>query len=162
MTQVTHKAASNPRLRAVQIDVGNEVRSYTSGPQRITTVPLTIRRRHNRKLLIIPPGATAVSGGFDAPMIKTLGKAFYWQQQIDDGTYASANALARALKLEPGWVAEVLRLVTLAPDIIEAILVGRQPRQLNLQTLRGRIDSLPRDWVGQREVLGFAKLASPD
>jgi hypothetical protein len=36
MTQVTHKAASNPRLRAVQIDVGNEVRSYTSGPQRIT------------------------------------------------------------------------------------------------------------------------------
>jgi hypothetical protein len=159
---MTNQATSNPRLRAVQIDVGNEVRSYTSGPQRITTVPLTIRRRHNRKLLIAPPSTAAVSGGFDAPMIKTLGKAFYWQQQIDDGTYASANALARALKLEPGWVAEVLRLITLAPDIIEAILVGRQPRQLNLQTLRGRIDSLPRDWASQREVLGFAKLASLD
>jgi hypothetical protein len=53
-------------------------------------------------------------------------------------------------------VAEVLCLITLAPDITEAILVGRQPRQLNLQTLRGRIDSLPPDWAGQRAVLGFA------
>jgi hypothetical protein len=59
------------------------------------------------------------------------------------------------LKLEPGWVAEVLRLTMLAPDIIEAILDGRQPRHLNLQTLRGRHELLPRDWSEQRKVLGF-------
>jgi hypothetical protein len=161
MTHTTTTTTANPRLRAVRIEASDEVRSYISGPQRITMVPLTIRRRHNRKLLVAPPGpesATTGTSGPDVPMIKTLGKAFYWQQQIDEGHYATAYALARALKLEPGWVAEVLRLVTLAPDIVEAILSARQPRQLNLHALRGRLNTLPRDWEQQREVLGFAKI----
>jgi hypothetical protein len=70
----------------------------------------------------------------------------------------ASPCLARALKLEPGWVAEVLRLTLLAPDIVEAILNGRQPRPLSLQTLRGPHDLLPRDWVEQRRVLGFPAL----
>jgi hypothetical protein len=88
-------------------------------------------------------------------MIKTLGKAFYWKRLLEEGRYPTTTDLARSLKLEPGWVAEVLRLTLLAPDIVEAILDGRQPRHLNLQTLRGRHDLLPRDWAEQREVLGF-------
>jgi hypothetical protein len=59
------------------------------------------------------------------------------------------------MKLEQGWVAEVLRMTTLAPDIIEAILDGQQPRHLNLQTLRGRHDQMRRDWQEQRQALGF-------
>ena len=79
-----------------------------------------------------------------------------WQRLLDEGRYPTANDLARSLKLEPGWVAEVLRLTTLAPDIIELVLEGRQPRDLNLHTLRGRRDQLPRDWQEQRKALGFA------
>lgn len=52
-------------------------------------------------------------------------------------------------------MAEVLRMTTLAPDIIEAVLEGRQPRQLDLQRLRGRTAPLPRDWSEQRTMLGF-------
>ena len=144
---------------AARHEVGDDARSYVSDGQRVTLVPLTIRRRHNRKLLIPPTpetSAAAAAGGLDAPMIKTLGKAFYWKRLLEEGRYATTTDLARSLKLEPGWVAEVLRLTLLAPDIVEAILDGRQPRPLNLQTLRGRHDSLPRDWAEQREVLGFA------
>ena len=43
-------------------------------------------------------------------MIRTIGKAFYWQKLLDSGEVANATDLARQLKLEPGWVAEVLRL----------------------------------------------------
>jgi hypothetical protein len=50
----------------------------------------------------------------------------------DYGCYPSSNAQARALKLEPGWVAEVLRLTMPALDIVESILDGRQPRHLDL------------------------------
>lgn len=78
-----------------------------------------------------------------------------WKRLLDDGFYPTANRLARALKLEPGWVAEMLRLTLLAPDIVEAIAEGRQPRQLNPHTVRGRQDALPRDWDEQRRVLGF-------
>ena len=107
--------------------------------------------------MLIPPApdAATAAGGFDVPMIKTLGKAFYWKRLIDEGVYPTTADLARALKLEPGWAAEVLRMTMLAPDIVEAIFEGRQPRHLNLHTLRGRQDLLPRDWAEQRRLLGF-------
>jgi hypothetical protein len=145
-----------PRQRAVCIEAGAHTRSYINGGQRITQVPLMIKRRQNRKLLIPPtPDALTATGGVDVPMIKTLGKAFYWKRLLDEGVYATATDLARALKLEPGWAAEVLRMTLLAPDIVEAIFEGRQPRHLNLHTLRGRADLLPHDWAGQRRLLGF-------
>lgn len=147
----------NSRRRAVRIETGGEASDYRIGPQPVTVVPLTIRRRHNRKLLTPPQGEPSALGaeGLDAPMIKTLGKAFHWLRLLQEGQYESGNELARALNLEPGWVAEVLRLTLLAPDIVEAILEGRQPRHLNLQTLRGRIESLPREWVQQLLELQF-------
>lgn len=150
--------ADNPRLRMVRVDIGGDARNYTTGQQRVTVVPLTIRRKQNRKVMIPPPGDDSIlgTGGHDLPMIRMLGKAFYWQRLLDEGRYPTANDLARSLKLEPGWVAEVLRLTTLAPDIIESVLDGRQPRDLNLHTLRGRRDQLPRDWGEQRKALGFA------
>ena len=147
----------NPRLRNVRIEVGGAARQIMDGTQRVTMVPLTIRRKQNRKLLTPPSGSSAnvMSGGMDIPMIKTLGKAFYWQRLLDEGKYATATELARAFKLEPGWVAEVLRMAHLAPDIIEAILDGSQPRHLNLQTIRGRHEPLPRDWEEQKKMLAF-------
>jgi hypothetical protein len=150
-------STANPRQRAVHIETTADARSYVSGGQRVTLVPLTIKRRQNRKLLIPPTlDATTATGGYDAPMIKTLGKAFYWQRLIDEGVYPSTADLARTLKLETGWVAEVLRLTTLAPDIVAAIFEGRQPRHLNLHALRGRQEPLPRDWGEQRRLLGFS------
>lgn len=147
---------ANPRKLVVHIEVGTDARSYVSGGQRVTLVPLTIKHRQNRKLLIPPaPDATGTAGGFDAPMIKTLGKSFYWKRLIDEGVYPTTADLARALKVETGWAAEVLRMTMLAPDIVEAIFEGRQPRHLNLHTLRGRQDLLPRDWGEQRRLLGF-------
>lgn len=89
-------------------------------------------------------------------MIRTIGKAFYWQRLLDSGEVASATDLARKLKLEPGWVAEVLRLTRLAPDIVQVILDGRQPRQLNLHTIRGRQAEVPVNWQKQRALFGFA------
>lgn len=158
MTGTDESNANNPRRRAVRVEVEGEARNYVSGQQRVTVVPLTIRRRRNRTLLSPPPGSSSAlgSGGPDLPMIKTLGKAFHWQRLLDQGRYATTTDLARALKLETGWVAEVLRLTLLAPDIVEAIVDGRQPRHLSLQTLRGRNDLLPRNWAEQRQALGFA------
>ena len=158
MSGIDDQQTLNLRRRAVRVETAGEVREYVSGPQRVTVVPLTIRRRHNRKQLSPPPGEDSAlgPGGMDVPMIKTLGKAFHWQRLLEEGQYSSGNALARALKLEPGWVAEVLRLTMLAPDIIEAILEGRQPRHLNLHTLRGRRELLPREWTHQRDEFGFA------
>ena len=148
----------NPRLRSVRIDIEGKSRQFMTDNQRVTIIPLKVRRKQNRKLLTPPSGtrANVMSGGLDIPMIKTLGKAFYWQRLLDEGKYATTTDLARALKLETGWVAEVLRMANLAPDIVEAILEGTQPRHLNLHTIRGRQESLPREWEEQKKMFAFA------
>lgn len=48
----------------------------------------------------------------------------------------------------------LLRISYLAPDIVAAILDGRQPAQLTRQRL-ARTTNLPIDWQQQREMLGF-------
>ncbi|WKB50891.1 hypothetical protein [Eleftheria terrae] len=155
MEQATRPVVS-PR-RTVTVEPAGEPRQYRDGVQNVTFVPLSIKRRHNRKLLTPPPGAPALKtqATLDASMIKMLGKAFYWQRLIDSGEVLHASDLARKLKLEPGWVAEVLRLTLLAPDIVEAVVEGKQPPHLHFHLLRGREDLLPRMWQAQRELLGL-------
>jgi hypothetical protein len=133
-------------------------RQFETMGRSVTFVPLVIKRRHSSKLIEPPAGASAVkaSSSFDLPLIRTLGKAFYWQRMIDTGEVANASELARVLKLEVGWVCEVLRMTRLAPDIIRAILDGRQPRHLNLHAIRGRQGEVPLDWEEQRASFGFA------
>ena len=48
MTDENNATAGNPRLLTVRIEVGTDTRSYVSGQQRVTLVPLTIKRRQNR------------------------------------------------------------------------------------------------------------------
>ncbi|MFT0532407.1 hypothetical protein ACMHYJ_06170 [Castellaniella hirudinis] len=146
---------TNPRLQAVRITASGASRNYIQDQHRVTAVPLAIRRRQNRKVLTPPSGSSSAlaAGGLDAPMIKTLGKAFYWLRQLESGKYHTIAELARSQGLEPGWVAEVLRLTLLAPDIIESILAGQQARHLNLQSLRGRGQDWPRNWMEQQSAL---------
>jgi hypothetical protein len=150
-------APTNPRLRSIKVESSGDARSFVTGAQRVTLVPLSIRRKHNRKLMIPPAGAYGVlsAGHQDLPMIRTLGKAFYWHKLLDEGHFESIAEMAKHFDLEAGWMAEVIRMTTLAPDIIETVLEGRQPRQLDLQSLRGRTAPLPREWSEQRRLFGF-------
>lgn len=150
---------------AVAIRRNGPVRDLSTTEHRVTFVPLSIKRRHRRTLLIAPPSGHDADGGpsaapqgspsFDLPLIRTLGKAFYWQKLLDSGEVATITALAHQLNLEPGWVAEVLRMTRLAPDIVQAVLSGTQPRHLNLHALRGRQSMVSQDWSEQRRLFGF-------
>jgi site-specific DNA recombinase len=57
----------------------------------------------------------------------------------------------------PSYVTRLFRLTILAPDIVSAILSGRNPPEL---TGRHLMDDtrLPLDWNQQRQLLGFAPL----
>jgi site-specific DNA recombinase len=61
--------------------------------------------------------------------------------------------LARADDCTTRYVTRILKLAYLAPDIIEAILAGRQPCDLSLARLLKT--DLPLDWQAQRQALGF-------
>jgi hypothetical protein len=59
-------------------------------------------------------------------------------------------AVAAAERVDPGCLARALQLTLLAPDIVEAILNGRQPTNLGLPRL---MDPVPAGWSEQRRVL---------
>lgn len=114
-------------------------------------VPLTIRRRGGRKLIVAPDGTTGWApprARVDNAMVKAVARAFRWRRLLEEGTYGSVTELADAETINKSYVSRVLRLSLLAPDIVEAILNGRQPATLGLPDL---LAVFPVEWSVQRE-----------
>ena len=117
-------------------------------------IPLRLRRHGGRKLVIVPDGLPAPAPRRpDDTLVKALARAWRWKRQIESGKVGSLNDIAEAEKLNSSYVSRIFRLTLLAPDIVEAILAGRQPRTLQLEMLR---EEVPVDWDRQREMFGFA------
>ena len=87
-------------------------------------------------------------------MVKALARAFRWKRMLETGNYASISEIATREKIDRGYVGSILRLTLLAPDIVEAILDGRQPPTLGLLTL---LKPFPIEWERQRQA--FAAMA---
>ncbi|MCB9965834.1 MAG: hypothetical protein H6855_07120 [Rhodospirillales bacterium] len=64
--------------------------------------------------------------------------------------------LAEQEKLDHGYIAKTIRMTQLAPDIIEAILNGRQPYSLSLTDF---MKPFPNGWEEQRQHFGFSQTA---
>jgi hypothetical protein len=64
---------------------------------------------------------------------------------------------ARQAGLTERYVGKVFVCALLAPDIIESIIEGRQPHDLNFETL---CQDVPLSWADQREHFGFPPVAS--
>ena len=110
-------------------------------------VPLAIRHRPGRKTVVTPMaiGMAPVTTRADPTLVKALARAFRYQRMLDEGRYASISEMAAAEKVDRGYVGQVLRLTLLAPNIVEAILNGRD-RGLTLPAL---LEPLPVDWKQQ-------------
>jgi len=90
----------------------------------------------------------------DPALIKLIARAHKWWEQLQSGQAASIRELAAAEQASRSHVGRVLRLAFLAPDIVEAILDGRQP--VGLSAKRQLLHTQqPYDWSEQRHLLGF-------
>jgi site-specific DNA recombinase len=117
-------------------------------------IPYKLRNR-GRQLKILPEGiAQATSSEPDPTLIKLLRRAHGWRQQLETGPPETISNLAVANGVNASYFTRVLRIAYLAPDIIEAIIEGRQPPELTANKLV-RVKNLPIDWADQREYLGF-------
>ena len=110
-----------------------------------TFVPLRFRRRGVRRV------AADERSVHDVTLIDGLARAFYWQHLLDIGAMQSGSAIARAEKLHSSVVTELMRLTLLAPDIIEMLMSGQQPRRMSLIWFQR--NPLPVDWSKQRQIV---------
>ena len=94
----------------------------------------------------------------DETLIKALVRAHRWRRKIESGQAKSITDLAEQEGVTDAYVCRLLPLTCLAPDIVEAILDGRQPKGLRLAEMLG---NGPLDWNEQRDVWGFSRKPAP-
>lgn len=137
-----------------------------------TFLPWTVERRppRPRKEVLLPPGAAVptpdptaeeapVRASEDGALLRALGLAHHWQRLLDEGRVGAVDDIARAEGLGVTQVRRLLRLVLLAPAVIEALLrdpahrlegVLRRPWAANWGDQVARLDRIARPSSGGR------------
>jgi hypothetical protein len=114
-------------------------------------IPMRLQRRGGRKLIMTPEGAAmpAPKPRRDETLIKALVRAHRWRRRIESGSAKSITDLAEQEGVTDAYVCRLLPLTCLAPEIVEAILDGRQPKGLRLAEMLG---NGPLEWRKQRSA----------
>ncbi len=86
----------------------------------------------------------------DSTLVKALARAFRWNRMLGSGAFMSISELAEREGIAPSYMTRILRLTLLAPDIVEAILDGRQRPDVTLARL---MKPVPMEWKEQRDLL---------
>jgi site-specific DNA recombinase len=143
------------RLAALLDGATTPLPSTTEDETQILSVPVRLRRAGREITMRIDgtdPYATAKP---DARLVKLLIRSRQFNATLLDSDGTPFAAIARRQGVSPSYFTRLVRLSYLAPDITEAILDGRQPRDLTADKLLAH-SRLPLGWHEQRTVLGFA------
>ncbi|WP_373505738.1 hypothetical protein [Aestuariivirga sp.] len=114
------------------------------------TVPFAVRKRGGRKLIITPDGTSAKPQPrvrVDSALLKALARGFRWRKMLEASDFTSIEEIAEAENINPSYVSRVLRMTLLAPEIVEAILAGKQPEGL---TMARAMQPFPIEWKHQQ------------
>ena len=114
----------------------------------VVRIPVQFHRRNGRQMVLTH--AANGDGGDEretnGSLVSALAKAHRWQEQLESGEYASLEDLAAANAVDRTYVGRILRLTSLAPEIVERTLEGDEPPGVSLAKLRR---ALPMVWKAQ-------------
>lgn len=124
--------------------------SRTPIPDTVTLhVPFRVVKRGGRKEMQLPEGVKQPRRT-DSTLVKALARAFRWKRMLDSGEFTTIAELAEREGIAPSYMTRVLRLTLLAPEIVEAVLDGKQRPEMTLASV---LEPFPMDWRQQRELL---------
>ena len=142
-------------LATQTIDLTNQEGQTVSESNDILT--LTIKARLQRvgremKMLVENTDDQAMA---DPGLLRIVARAHDIQERLMQNTDLTVRVIASQERVSANYVYRLLRLPTLAPDIITAIVNGKNPPQLTAKKLMRLIPQIPVEWAEQRKVLGF-------
>lgn len=111
-------------------------------------VPFRIVKRGGRKEMQLPTGVKQPSRK-DHTLVKALARAFRWNSMLESCEFATIAELAEYEGIAPSYMTRVLRLTLLAPEIVDAILDGKQGQEVTLKRL---MTPFPVEFKKQREL----------
>ena len=113
----------------------------------VVHVPVKFRKRSGSCRIVTPEGKRWRSKEVNQPLIEALAKGLRWQEKLESGEVGEIQELARAEGVNRSTISRMMRLTSLAPDIVEKVLAGEEPDGLSL---RGLYKELPVEWGEQR------------
>jgi hypothetical protein len=119
------------------------------------SVPVCLRRAGREIRMVIDGSDSFAATQPDMRLIKLLLRARRFNATLAEGEGVPFAALAEREGVSRSYFTRLVRLSYLAPDITQAILDGRQPRDLTATKLLEH-SRLPLEWHDQRTALGFA------
>ncbi len=108
----------------------------------VINVLMKLRRRSGRKEVHVPGGGlprSATKKAATNPIVLRLARAHHWQELVESGAYASTTELARALRVDRSYVSRIMRLTSLAPDLVEALVQDDGSVEQSLARLLARV-----------------------
>jgi site-specific DNA recombinase len=127
----------------------------TNDETQILSVPIELRRSGREIKMLIDGADPFATAKPDARLIKLLIRARRFNATLVGSDDVPFAALAKREGVSPSYFTRLVRLSYLAPDMTQAILDGRHPRDLTADKLLAH-SRLPLTWHQQRKVLGFA------
>lgn len=119
----------------------------------LLTLPFTLKRKGVEAKLILGNNQPQLAS-IDPILLEAISQAHLWLKQLTTGAAKSVVEIAAITGVDDGEVSRVLPLAFLAPDIVRAVLDGRQPATLTARYLK-RLKPIPNAWSDQRRILGF-------
>lgn len=90
------------------------------------SVPIEVRRRGGQKLVVLTGSVKPASGNVaarpDRKVLLALARALRWQRQLDAGVRATMAEIAEAEDITASFVARNLRMLLLAPRIVDTVV----------------------------------------
>ena len=118
-------------------------------PETVTIhVPFRIVKRGGRKEMQLPAGAPTQRRP-DSALVKALARAFRWKRMLESGEFASISELAEKEGIAFTYMARLMRLSLLSPELVDAVMDGHQPANITLANL---MDPFPADWKVQHAL----------
>ncbi len=99
-------------------------------------VPLTLRKRGGRPRILPPKDVEAATlTGQDPRLLRAIGRAWRWRKMLESGEVATITYLAADDGLSDRYLSRLTRLAWLAPEVLERLVVHREPCAITIYEL---------------------------
>lgn len=89
-------------------------------------------------------------------LVRSFARAYGWTKLLDDNTFDDVKSLAVALKMDRSNVARIMRLATLSPRILRAVLRHELPAGFSVEKLYNIKSDI---WSDQEAEIGLTPLS---
>jgi hypothetical protein len=154
------------RMTEIPIDRTGQSEVIAARDGRLTvTVPIRIKRRGLRKVVTLPDGGHMQPRPWEdtpTPLQLALARGHRWLAMLESGEAKSMKEIARREGVDDSYVSRMVNLITLAPDIVAAILEETLPPEVTLFELEAGMPLLWEEQRGRAEDGSMTRFERPE